>query len=286
MNGIDISGHQQGIDLAAVPCDFVIIKATQGTSFVSKDFKRQIEQALSLGKLTGVYHYANGAGVEAECQHFVDTIHEYLGKVILCLDWEGDQNSKFSDYHYCESMLETIKAKTGRTPFLYMSKSVCRQYKWEKAKSYPLWAAQYKKNAPTTYTDNPWTDSKGFGAWTVPDIYQYSSVGRLAGYNKNLDLDIAYISASDWNNYCKPIQQTEPSTPNGLDDIIKPTLRKGDRGEAVRAWQMYLNEHGYYCGNADGIFGQKTQDAVVKYQQDKGMEAGIIGAQTWATLPF
>ena len=39
MNGIDISGHQQGIDLAAVPCDFVIIKATQGISFVNPDFK-------------------------------------------------------------------------------------------------------------------------------------------------------------------------------------------------------------------------------------------------------
>ena len=84
MNGIDISGHQLNIDLAAVPCDFVIIKATQGTSFVSKDFKRQVEQALSLGKLTGVYHYANGAGINEEINHFVDVIYPYLGNVILC----------------------------------------------------------------------------------------------------------------------------------------------------------------------------------------------------------
>ena len=36
MNGIDISNWQKGIDLAAVPCDFVIAKATQGTKSEAK----------------------------------------------------------------------------------------------------------------------------------------------------------------------------------------------------------------------------------------------------------
>lgn len=276
MNGIDISGHQKGIDLAIVPCDFVIIKATQGVSFISPDFQRQITQALSVGKLTGVYHYANGAGVEGEVTHFVSTIAPYLDKVILCLDWEGDQNSKFADYRYCEAMLEAIKAKTGRIPFLYMSKSVCRQYKWEKAKNYPLWAAQYKKQAPTTYTDKPWTDSKGFGAWTNPLIYQYSSVGRLNGYKNNLDLDICYLTPDEWISYTKGTQD--------LLQPVRPTLRRGDKNEYVRAWQEYLNANGYCCGNADSVFGQKTQDALVKWQQDRGMESGYVGQKSWELL--
>ena len=276
MNGIDIAGHQKGIDLAIVPCDFVIIKATQGVSFISPDFQRQITQALSVGKLTGVYHYANGAGVEGEVTHFVSTIAPYLDKVILCLDWEGDQNSKFADYRYCEAMLESIKAKTGRIPFLYMSKSVCRQYKWEKAKNYPLWAAQYKKQAPTTYTDKPWTDSKGFGAWNNPLIYQYSSVGRLNGYKNNLDLDICYLTPDEWISYTKGTQD--------LLQPVRPTLRRGDKNEYVRAWQEYLNANGYCCGNADSVFGQKTQDALVKWQQDRGMESGYVGQKSWELL--
>lgn len=66
----------------------------------------------------------------------------------------------------------------------------------------------------------------------------------------------------------------------------RPTLKKGDRGEAVRAWQMLLKEKGYDIGKAgcDGIFGNDTEKAVIKYQQDHGMEAGYIGSQTWATL--
>lgn len=279
MNGIDISGHQLNIDLAAVSCDFVIIKATQGTSFVSKDFKRQVEQALSLGKLTGVYHYANGAGINEEVNHFVDVIYPYLGNVILCLDWEGEQNSRFGDYHYCESLLEAIKNVTRKTPFLYMSKSVCRQYKWEIGRAYPLWAAQYKKNAPTTYTDNPWTDSKGFGAWSDCKILQYSSKGQLPGYSGNLDLDKSYMDGAEWLRWAQGDLLPQPE--------IRPILKKGDRGEAVRAWQMLLKEKGYDIGKAgcDGIFGNDTEKAVVKYQQDHGMESGIIGAQTWATLP-
>lgn len=64
----------------------------------------------------------------------------------------------------------------------------------------------------------------------------------------------------------------------------EPILRKGNRNEYVRAWQRLLNINGYQCGNADGIFGDKTEKAVIKWQQDHGMEAGYIGAETWATI--
>ena len=50
MNGIDISGWQPDINLAVVPCDFVIIKATQGTSFVSKAWKKQYQKLKAEGK--------------------------------------------------------------------------------------------------------------------------------------------------------------------------------------------------------------------------------------------
>ena len=65
---------------------------------------------------------------------------------------------------------------------------------------------------------------------------------------------------------------------------VKPTLRKGDRNAYVESWQKYLNMHGFSCGKADGIFGEKTELAVMKYQQSKGMESGIIGEKTWQTI--
>ena len=74
LNGIDISGWQEGIDLSAVAADFVIMKATQGTGFVSKDFVRQYQQAKENGKLVGCYHYAEGGDYVAEANNFLDVV--------------------------------------------------------------------------------------------------------------------------------------------------------------------------------------------------------------------
>lgn len=275
MNGIDISKWQKGIDLSKVPCDFVIVKATQGVSYTSPEFKNQISQAISLGKLVGVYHYAGGGGAIAEAEYFLSVVKDYIGKAILVLDWEGEQNPNFANSEYAKAWLEYVRQKTDIIPFIYMSKSVCRQYQWDP--TYPLWCAQYKNQQPTSYQENPWTDTKGFGAWSDCVILQYSSKGRLDGYNHNLDLDKAYINEAQWIAYAQG--DIAPA-----DTTIRPTLRRGDHNDYVKAWQTYLNAHGYQCGNADGIFGQKTQDAVVKYQQDHQMESGYIGPQTWATI--
>ena len=60
LNGIDISNYQRGLDLAQVPCDFVICKATEGTTIVHNTCDPWIQQAIKLGKLWGFYHFMNG----------------------------------------------------------------------------------------------------------------------------------------------------------------------------------------------------------------------------------
>lgn len=211
MNGIDISSHQTGIDLSAVPCDFVFIKATQGTSYVNSDLRRQYAQAVACGKKVGLYHYASKGGATAEAIYFISVCKEIkaLGNAILCLDWEQDSNANFKDASYAKQFLDYVYASTHITPFIYMSKSVCRTYNWAGvAKRYPLWAAQYADKKTTGYKLNPWTDSLGFGAWTSPLIYQYSSTGKLPGYNANLDLDIAYLTPAEWDDWAKGKQMT------------------------------------------------------------------------------
>lgn len=277
MNGIDISRYQKGINLSVVPCDFVIVKSTQGTSYVSPEFKRQITEAEACGKLLGIYHYAGGGGAIPEAKHFLDVVKDYIGKAILFLDWEGEQNPNFANPEYAKAFLAYVKQDTGIVPFIYMSKSVCRQYSWDS--SYPLWCAQYKNQQPTGYQENPWTDTKGFGAWKTCLILQYSSKGRLPGYNGNLDLDKAYISAEEWNMFAKGEIETKPVTEP------LPILKKGDHNEYVRNWQLFLNLNGYCCGNADGIFGPKTENAVKKWQENHGLKPdGIIGPLTWGTI--
>lgn len=275
MNGIDIARYQKGIDLGTVPCDFVIVKATQGTSYISPTFTQQIESAIRYGKKIGVYHYASKGGAEEEAKHFLSVVEPYIGKAILVLDWEGDQNPNFKNRDYALTFLRYVKEKTGVIPFIYMSKSVCRAYKWDA--SYPLWCAQYKNRNKTGYQTDPWTDNKGFGAWSSPVIFQYSSCGRLPGYNANLDLDKAYITPEQWDEYASGRE----TTPSYL------LIKKGSRGETVKIAQTLLNNEGYALA-VDGIFGPKTEEAVKDFQakhiETCQMVDGIIGKRTWSAL--
>lgn len=68
---------------------------------------------------------------------------------------------------------------------------------------------------------------------------------------------------------------------------VRPTLRKGDKGEAVRELQEALVARGYNLPSSgiDGDFGAETRGAVIAFQQDAGLAVdGIAGPDTWAAL--
>ena len=59
----------------------------------------------------------------------------------------------------------------------------------------------------------------------------------------------------------------------------------GSRGSEVTQIQQRLQELGYDPGAADGIFGTRTQQAVLAFQRDYGLSAdGIVGEKTLAAL--
>ena len=279
MKGIDISHWQDGINLSVVPCDFVIIKATQGTKFVDPCFQKFYTQAKAVGKKLGVYHYYGSGEPEEQAEHFLKTVRACIGEAILVLDWESDQNPAFRKGPALpKRFLDYVYNKTGVRPLIYMSKSVCRECNWTEVVNgnYGLWMAQYANKKPTGYQDKPWSDNRGLGAFKSYAIHQYSSVGQLSGYSGNLDLDIAYMTPVAWDKYAK-------ANPVLMKD--KPVLRKGCRGEAVRELQERLNYLGYSCGVVDGIFGDDTKDAVKAFQAERGLAVdGVAGAKTWDEL--
>lgn len=64
------------------------------------------------------------------------------------------------------------------------------------------------------------------------------------------------------------------------------TLTKlGDQNATVSNIQNILSTNGYPTGGVDGIFGEKTRQAVIAFQSSQGLQAdGIVGPQTWAAL--
>lgn len=195
MQGIDISGWQEDLDLAKVPCDFAIIKATQGVGYVSAACDPHVQQAIALGKPFGFYHYVNGAGATAEADFFVDNCVNYFGVGLPCIDWESMQNAAWGNINYLRELIQRVIDRTGVKPLIYASASA---FPWDVAKALDCgaWVAQYANNDATGYQDSPWNE----GSYACA-IRQYSSHGRLDGYSGNLDLDKAYMDADGWARY-------------------------------------------------------------------------------------
>lgn len=78
-----------------------------------------------------------------------------------------------------------------------------------------------------------------------------------------------------------------PTTNEGVVKVELSKLYKGMKSNQVRAMQILLIGRGYSCGSmgADGDFGQRTYDAVIKFQKAMGIDVdGVCGVQTWTKL--
>ena len=73
----------------------------------------------------------------------------------------------------------------------------------------------------------------------------------------------------------------------GMVEVKVSVLKKGAKGEQVKALQTLLIGYGFSCGNScvDGSFGGATDKAVRAYQKAQGLTVdGSVGAATWNRL--
>lgn len=69
------------------------------------------------------------------------------------------------------------------------------------------------------------------------------------------------------------------------NSLAMPVIRFGSKGDTVTYLQNQLNKKGFDCGVADGIFGNKTLNAVKHFQADNGLDPdGVVGPLTWSKI--
>ena len=210
--GADISKHNGEI---ITDGDFVIVKATEGIGYVDPRFEENIQKALDNNQLCGVYHFArpdtNLPTVEAE--HFVETIRPYLGKVMLVLDWE--QEEEISNTVWVSAWMWQVYQMTGVRPVLYTSASVAQYYDWTGISSqFDLWVACYvQDSADIPQQEIPYDLS----AWRTI-IWQYSTADSL-------DHNISSLTTEEWQSRC--VATDDRSSGADLTELLPLSLYAG-----------------------------------------------------------
>lgn len=203
MKGFDISHHNgnNAIEMCMSresDLQFVIIKATEGKTWVDPMLRRNAADAGIYGLGIGFYHYArpeNGNSPEDEAKHFVRTIAKYIGNAVLVLDYEGQAHVYGQDWAL--KFLDTVYDMTGVRPLIYLSGSYLKGYGKIARSNYGLWVASY------TYKPGKYVSTS---EWDIYAMWQYE--------NTPFDLDEFNGSIKQFEAYAKVIDNN-PKEPEG-----------------------------------------------------------------------
>lgn len=226
LKGIDISHYQNGINIANLDVDFVVCKATEGVGYVDECCDKFYQQAKKVGKKLGVYHFARpdlGNTAIAEADYFIKETLGYHKEAILVLDWE---RGNLKNVTWAKQWLDRVYEKTGVKPLIYMSASVMRSADWSSVvkADYGLWVANYGAN-------NGVANESAFNKyplkyWTFYALWQYTSVGRLSGYNANLDLNYFSGDKAAWDKYAGGSPSASTSTTKPVEKSVDELARE------------------------------------------------------------
>lgn len=233
MNGIDVSSNQPANICDLVSYDFAIVKATGNPSGYKWDYKnpymrQQVDTALAKTGCAGLYHFTYGRDAKEEADLFCDHVKDYVGRVVLVIDYEGTGALK-QGREWVRAMMRRIKERTGVNPMLYASSSVIREQNLVELcqeENCGIWSANY-------YAGSKAVSGYSYGnlKMDIPQsaMWQYTGTGYLNGYNGALDLDVFYGDKAAWLAYAKG-DGTKPSTPSYSVDELAQQVINGEWG--------------------------------------------------------
>jgi GH25 family lysozyme M1 (1,4-beta-N-acetylmuramidase) len=236
VNCIDISSWQEGLDLGNLfaqnkALGGVIVKLTEGITYVNPEADRWISWLKEAGKPFGTYHYLTGGHAQREAQHYAEVLKDYPGGV-PALDYEGTALTEGPGY--LKACLDEVTRLTGTKPLVYTSLSVVQTQDFRDIAEagYRLWLAQYADMREVHgFLEAPWQNGS-----TAPFescvMHQYTSCGRLNGYNRNLDFDLFRGTEEDWKRLATSGEATEADggEPNGPDPAVVNDVVTGKYG--------------------------------------------------------
>lgn len=298
MKGIDISNNNGSVDFNKVKnsgVECIYIKATEGTTFQDSYKSAFYGGAKSIGAKVGFYHFLVGSSApETQAENFYNQIRNCDNDLVPMLDVEVNFPG-LNDY--IARFIGKFNQLTSMEIGLYTYTSFLNEHiDVNRFKSLKLWEANYN-NKPWNLPSNGFINRVG---------HQYTEKGCISGVDGVCDVNEFNKGIFLGKSASTPVQTTVKATGKvaelqGLCNAILGTnlvidnIWGNNTDGAVRKLPL--------CGLpyvqrelttwvqlrlgavADGIFGQKTKEAVIAWQYSHGLVVdGIVGYNTYKSL--
>ncbi|WP_147536108.1 GH25 family lysozyme [Bacillus marasmi] len=264
---IDISHHQVpsniNYDELAKHVDLAIIRTQYGSKTIDKHYKTHHAEFRKRGVPTQAYAWVRGvsiADMEVEATDFYNRTKEFSPEVY----WLDVEEKSMSDMRagvsaYIKKLRELGAKKVG----VYIAHHLFTSFHLDLSEADAVWIPHYGKN-------NGDLNSKP--AYPC-DLHQYTSVGRIPGYDGNLDINILTGSKPlDWFTGEQVAAAPQPTTAHPNNDAYMHIVVKGDTLSAI------ATKYGLTVGYIANLNGIENPNKI--YPGQRLMLKGNIPVQT------
>ena len=172
--------------------DVIMVKATQGTSYINPYCDIDYQAAKKKGKLLGFYHYCGGGSPEAEAKYFYKNTKNYVGEAVPAVDWEAGQNSSWGNTNWVKRFVTEFHRLSGVWCLIYVQASAISQVA-NCSKLCGLWVACYP--------------SMNWKSWNVPNMrvntYPWSTYTVWQFTGDNMDRNLVNTTRDGWKKLAK-----------------------------------------------------------------------------------
>jgi lysozyme len=181
--GVDISAYQGRVDwpvLARDDIGFVYIKATEGSNFVDRDFAANWAGATAAGLAHGAYHFFSlcSSGT-AQARNFLHVVPIDKTALAPAVDLElagncAERPTPGAVDTQLMTFLDLVRARTARTPVIYLGHDWAHRYPLPPSLHDPLW----EQRALRPPSGDKWI------------IWQVDGYAHFDGISGDVDLDV------------------------------------------------------------------------------------------------
>lgn len=228
--GIDVSNWQKYIDYTQVKnagIDVVYIKASEGLTFIDSYFEINYKNAKANGLKVGFYHFLTATTVsqaESQANFFASVIEGKEVDCKLAMDYEDFSNiGKNQINQIAVAFMKKLKQLTKKDVIVYSNlNNLKNTFGSDVANEGKLWIAYYNNSDDLKNVSSSWNTYIGI---------QYTSRGRVAGINGNVDRD--RFSKEIFLEDVYPSESSSGSGDGNNKEIINYIVKKGDTLSAI-----------------------------------------------------